>query len=296
MSRFQGGRAFFAALLLIAVAQDVSWAQEPSFAQTADPAARRPPPIQQGVQTELADEVSAYLVSEKLDGVRGYWDGQHLLSRSGREIKTPDWFVAGFPDYPLDGELWIARGLFEQVSALARRSEPDDHEWRAVKLMVFDLPAHPQVFAERYRIARGELDGVSPYLQVIEQKSLANAAALDALFDSVVQGGGEGLMLHRKDAHYRVGRSAHVVKLKPFYDAEAKVLAHLPGRGQLSGLLGSVLVRNVAGQEFKIGSGFSLAERRAPPVVGSTITYRYSGYTKNGVPRFARFLRVRDAE
>ncbi len=256
----------------------------------------RAPQIQQGVQQPLSGEVRDYLVSEKLDGVRGYWDGQRLLSRSGRVINTPDWFTAGFPAFALDGELWMGRGRFEQISGLARKAVPEDESWRAVRFMVFDLPTHPQVFSERYAIARAELAGLSPYLQVLEQTSLADAAQLQALYQDVIAGGGEGLMLHRKQAHYRAGRSDNLIKLKPFQDAEAVVVAHLPGKGQFSGLLGALLVRTAAGQEFRLGSGFTLTERHNPPPVGSTVTYRYSGYTQNGIPRFARFFRLRPAQ
>lgn len=254
------------------------------------------PKIQHGIQQPLAGAVDDYLVSEKLDGVRGYWDGQRLLSRSGRLINPPAWFIEHFPGFALDGELWLGRGKFEQMSGLSRRKQPVDEAWRDVKFMVFDLPTHPQPFMERYAIACDLLNGVSPYLAVVEQKSLADTAALTEFYETVISGGGEGLMLHRKQAYYQVGRNDHIIKLKPFYDAEAKVLAHLPGKGEFSGLLGSILVRNSAGQEFKIGSGFTLSERREPPAIGSTVTYQYSGYTQTGLPRFASFLRQRDVD
>ena len=66
---------------------------------------------------------AAYLVSEKLDGVRAVWDGRQLRFRSGRLIHAPAWFTAGFPKHALDGELWIARQSFELVSAAVRRQE-----------------------------------------------------------------------------------------------------------------------------------------------------------------------------
>ena len=48
-------------------------------------------------------DVTKYLVSEKLDGVRAIWDGETLRFRSGKQINAPKWFVDGLPKTPLDG-------------------------------------------------------------------------------------------------------------------------------------------------------------------------------------------------
>ena len=45
-------------------------------------------------------DVSQYLVSEKLDGVRAIWDGETLRFRSGKQINAPHWFVDGLPTTP----------------------------------------------------------------------------------------------------------------------------------------------------------------------------------------------------
>ena len=91
-------------------------------------------------------DVSGYWVSEKLDGVRAYWDGTRLVSRGGHGIRAPAWFVASFPSEPLDGELWMGRGRFEELSGTVRRLESDDDVWREVRYLVFDLPALPMPF------------------------------------------------------------------------------------------------------------------------------------------------------
>jgi DNA ligase-1 len=43
-----------------------------------------------------------------------------------------------------------------------------------------------------------------------------------------------------------------------------------------------------------LGTGFTDAQRAAPPAIGTWVTYRYRGTTDKGVPRFASFLRVRE--
>jgi DNA ligase-1 len=111
---------------------------------------------------------------------------------------------------------------------------------------------------------------------------------------AVVDGGGEGLVLHRADAPYAIGRSSALLKLKPLHDAEAVVVAHLPGRGKHAGRLGALRVRTPEGTEFQIGTGFSDAQREQPPRIGAVVTYTHRGLTAGEVPRFASFLRVRE--
>ncbi|RPD85244.1 DNA ligase [Luteimonas sp. 100069] len=240
-------------------------------------------------------DVPAYYVSEKLDGVRARWDGRALWTRAGHRIATPPAFVAGWPDTPMDGELWIARGRFDVVSGIARSSRPDPAAWEAVRFMVFDLPAQAGPFSERVVAMRALVAQTArPQLRAVEQTRMTTRAALDARLAQVVAAGGEGLMLHHADAHYGVGRSAALLKLKPHDDAEARVVAHTPGKGKYAGVLGALVVEHHDGRRFRIGTGFTDAQRANPPPPGSWVTYRYNGLTSTGLPRFARFMRTRD--
>jgi len=238
-------------------------------------------------------DVSRYLVSEKLDGVRAVWDGQVLRFRSGRAINAPDWFIAGLPKQPLDGELWIARGQFERVSGIVRREVPDDAAWREVRYMIFELPGAPGPFSERAEQIRHLVGQTNvPWVLASQQLLPADRSDLQQRFDEVVRAGGEGLMLHLADAPYATGRSDALLKMKPWQDAEALVIGHQPGKGRFAGLLGALKVRTPEGREFLIGTGFSEAQRREPPALGSTVTYRYRDLTGSGLPRFASFLRM----
>lgn len=240
-------------------------------------------------------DVPAYFVSEKLDGVRARWDGRALWTRGGHRITTPSDFVQGWPSTPMDGELWITRSRFDVVSGIARSTRPDPDAWNAVRFMVFDLPAHPGTFAERVAAMRTLADRTAhPQLRMVEQTRLTSRTALDARLAQVVAAGGEGLMLHHAEARYGVGRSNALLKLKPHDDAEARVLAHAPGKGKYTGMLGALVVAHHDGRQFRIGTGFTDAQRADPPPPGSWVTYRYNGLTSTGLPRFARFLRVRD--
>ena len=236
-----------------------------------------------------------YWVSEKLDGVRAYWDGERLRSRKGNPINAPPWFVAHFPRVPLDGELWMGRGAFERLSGAVRRQRPDDAQWREIRFMVFDLPSSPATFDRRLQRLRVMFETVaSPYVALVEQFRVSGRAELMERLDRVVAGGGEGLMLHKGSSLYAAGRSDDLLKLKTHEDAEAVVIGHLPGKGRLTGMLGALLVETPEGLRFRLGTGFSDEERRNPPPLGATVTYRHHGRTRNGVPRFASFLRIRD--
>ena len=238
-----------------------------------------------------------FLVSEKLDGVRALWDGQVLRFRSGRRIAAPGWFLAGLPATALDGELWLGRGSFDRLSAIVRRSTPVDADWQAVRYMVFDLPGAAGPFAERVQRAVSLVGAGSPaWLQVIAQDRVADANSLQQQLKTLVEQGAEGLMLHRADAVWAPGRSDALRKLKTQPDDEARVVAHVAGKGRLEGKLGALQVEMPGGQRFALGTGLSGADRMAPPPVGSLVTYRYRGLTPSGLPRFASFVRQRADE
>lgn len=242
-------------------------------------------------------DVKQYWVSEKLDGIRGYWDGRQLLSKQGNPIHAPHWFTAALPNVEMDGELWMGRNRFEQTASIVLDQTPNETEWRAVKYLLFDLPHSPGGFTQRLEKMQQLVKTINRnHIQVIPQFRVENRAQLQAKLEAVTQAGGEGLMLHLESAVYQDGRSNALLKLKPFIDAEARVIEHLPGKGKFNGMMGSILVETTDHKRFKIGSGFSLQQRQNPPAIGSTISYKYYGLTKNGIPKFASFIRVRPAE
>lgn len=238
--------------------------------------------------------LAAYAVSEKYDGVRGYWDGRALWTRGGEPVAAPRWFTAKLPPQPLDGELWAGRGQFSKSVSTVRQQVPDEAAWRGIRFMLFDLPGHGGPFAER-ATALGNMASTwgQPWLVAVRQQSVPDAVALQALLEKTVREGGEGLMLHRLDALHRPGRSRNLLKLKPHDDADARVLSHVAGKGKYQGMLGALWVETPEGVRFRLGTGFDDAARHNPPAVGSWISYRYRGETDAGIPRFASFQRVR---
>ena len=239
-------------------------------------------------------DVTQYLVSEKYDGVRAVWDGKQLISRQGNVIHAPAWFVQDFPNTPLDGELWLARGQFDELSGAVRKDNPIDAEWKQISYLIFELPNAVGDFDLR---AKQIVDIVTkaklPHLKAVKQIRVKDEAALKKELQKVVKNGGEGLMLHRADAPYITGRSDALLKLKLLLDAEAKVVGYTKGRGQYAGKVGALIVETPSGIRFKLGTGLSEAQRVQPPKIGSLVTYTYRDITKTGKPKFASFLRER---
>ncbi|CAN5861476.1 DNA ligase [soil metagenome] len=243
-----------------------------------------------------AIDPAGYLVSEKLDGVRGVWDGQSLRFRSGRPVPAPAWFTGMLPREPLDGELWLGRGRFDALSGIVRTSPANDEDWRQVRYMVFELPGAAGRFDERAQRLR-ELVARTGWsqLQAVDQAPVADRATLQRRLAQTVAQGGEGLVLHLASSEYTTGRGDAMLKLKPTLDTEATVIGHEPGQGKYAGQLGALKVEAADGRRFFVGTGMNDEMRRNPPPVGTVITYRYRDLTPSGLPRFASFLRLHDA-
>ena len=226
--------------------------------------------------------------------MRALWDGRVLRFRSGLGIAAPEAFVERLPGVPLDGELWLGRGRFEALSGLVRRQSPDVVAWRDLRYLIFDLPGASGSFAARaQRMAALARQTGWAQPQAADQVQLNSPQALQRRLEEVVAGGGEGLILHRADASYETGRSASVLKIKPLHDAEARVIAHIAGRGRHIGRLGALRVLNEQGVSFLLVTGFSDAQREHPPAIGTLVSYSHHGLTADGVPRFASCLRLR---
>jgi DNA ligase-1 len=261
------------------------------------PAVATPPPALWLANSYLGNEnLTDYWVSEKYDGIRGYWDGHQLVSRSGKSLNPPAWFTQAWPAQALEGELWAGRGQFEQAASVVQQKQASDDAWRAMRFMVFDAPTPRKTFTERMGLYQGVVRQVStPWVQAVAQKHIESHAALKTLLHQTVQAGGEGLVLHRGGSLYQSGRNSDVLKAKLELDAEAKVVGHELGQGKHAQRTGALWVETPQGLRFKLGTGLTDAQRENPPAVGQWVTYRYRGLTDKGVPRFASFERIRPA-
>lgn len=239
--------------------------------------------------TDLAD----WWMSEKLDGVRAYWDGKQFLSRQGNLYHAPEWFIEGLPSVPLDGELWIDRKKFQRTVSIVRRQDKSEL-WNEVRFLVFDAPAASGGFEDRLSFLHDALArGAAKFARQHAHERCKNLEALRAELARIESLGGEGLMLRQPGSKYVAGRSTTLLKVKTFHDAEAVVVGHQAGAGRHKGRMGALLVRLPDGTDFAIGTGFSDRERENPPAIGATVTFRYQELSDAGVPRFPSWVGVR---
>ena len=245
-----------------------------------------------GVYSEGRD-ISGWLMSEKLDGVRGYWDGRQLWSKNGKAFRPPAAFVKGLPGFAMEGELWGGRGTYEKTVSIVLKEKAHDG-WLQLKFAIFDVPRATGGFTRRLEKARDWFAlHPSAYAFVIPQTPVRDGEHLQQELRHIQELGGEGLIVRQPDALYTGGRSTEILKVKDYQDAEAIVVGHLPGQGRNLGRLGALLVELANGTRFKIGTGFSDEQREHPPPLGEVITFKYFGYHQSGIPRFPSFLRIR---
>ena len=248
------------------------------------------PPVLLAHKWEVDHDPSGWWMSEKLDGIRAYWDGETFTSRLGNRFFAPDWFVADLPADTLDGELWVGRKMFQKTTSIVR-SGAAGHEWKTVQFVVFDAPNAKGSFEQRQEHARKVLERASaPHARWHEHVECEGFDHLREELARVEALGGEGLMLRQPGSKYVPGRSTTLLKVKTFHDAEATVIGHAPGTGKHKGRLGALVCQLPGGVTFNAGTGFSDHERENPPAIGAVITFRYQELSDDGVPRFPSYV------
>jgi len=274
-------------------ARGASTSTPPGAAPKPPTAPKNLPPVMRVTDWNWSSDMTGWWVSEKFDGCRAWWDGKDLVSRRGNVYGAPDWWKARLPKVPLDGELWLGRGLFPETVGLARGGFPED--WKRMHYMVFDAPCVPGPFEQRLVVLHTELQLVGFDLaRPIEQHPIQSASHLMDVLAAVERDNGEGLVLRRPGSLYIEGESADIQRVVRVRTAEAVIVGHTAGVGNRAGGCGALVCRLPDGTEFKVGTGLKTKDVENPPPVGTTITFGYKLLTKDGVPREPRFIRIRD--
>jgi len=270
-----------------------------------------------------------HFCSEKLDGYRAIFKGGEFHSRNDKMYNSPLWFRKCLPDRVIDGELWISREEFEKMGCV-RKKEPVDSEWMEVTFQVYDIIDCEGGFGSRlkellkivkeatkkwniYRKKLGKDDErflkMKCPLRFVTQTPVKSVSHLKELFHRFVSQGAEGIMIKDPNSLYEPGkRSKKLLKIKPSFDAEGIIIGYKPGNGKYKDLLGAFVCK----QLMNHGSYSSIDENKdhifsisgmdddvrnsykETHPVGTIISYEHSGITGRGVPRFARYLRIRD--
>ena len=233
--------------------------------------------------------ITDWVMSEKLDGIRAYWDGTNLISRGGKIIHAPLWFTKNYPPFEIDGELWTKRGDFENISSIVRDKIPSS-DWKYITHNIFEVPnAKGGLFQRLNLVKRYE----NEYIKIIPQIKIKNKNHLKKYLKKIESLDGEGVVVRDPNVNYINKRTSKALKVKTFHDMECKVIGYTKGKGKFEGLIGAIICKLENKITFKIGSGFSLENRKHPPQIGSIITFSYKEFTKYGKPRFPSFVRLK---
>ncbi|MEA1955436.1 MAG: DNA ligase [Campylobacterota bacterium] len=232
--------------------------------------------------------VTGWYMSEKLDGIRAYWDGKQLISRNGKKFQVPNFFIKDFPKHKLDGELWTTRGDFSNIVSIVNKKKPHNG-WNNITYNIFEVPDANGTLPQRLSLVNK-----TKYIKIVKQIEIKDKNHLDIFLKEIEKKGGEGVVVRDSNLSYYSGRNNNSLKLKSYIDAECEIVGYNKGHGKYDGLVGSLSCRMQNMQIIKIGSGLNNNQRNIPPKIGAIITFKYYGLTSKGNPRFPVFLRLKE--
>lgn len=242
------------------------------------------------LKTYKDQNITGWVMSEKLDGIRAYWDGKQLYFRSGKIINAPKWFTKDYPPFEIDGELWTKKADFENISSIVRDKIPNDKAWHTITHNIFEVPnANGNLYKRLAKIKSYE----NNIIKIIPQIKIKNKQHLKEYLKYIESLGGEGIVVRDPNTPYINKRTNKALKVKTFKDAECEVVGYTKGKGKFNGMIGAIICKLQNGTIFKIGSGLSKQNRLNPPKIEDIITFKYKEFTKYGKPKFSSFLRVR---
>lgn len=237
-------------------------------------------------------EVRNWVMSEKLDGIRAYWNTKELLTRKGNKIYAPKWFIKSLPNFELDGELWTKRDDFENIQSIVMDKKPSK-KWKEITYNIFEVPNQKGDFLSRLKVAKKYIEKENlKHLKIIKQIKIKDKTHLKKYKNEIISKKGEGVIVKNPFLEYFQGRSSNILKVKNFSDMEGEVIEI--NISQKTGVLKSLRVKLKNGIIFNLGGGFTKKQRKSPPKISSIVSFKYYGFTKYGKPKFASFLRVRE--
>jgi DNA ligase 1 len=156
-------------------------------------------------------------MSEKMDGVRAYWNGKQLMSRHGKDIKCPQWFTEALPSGKrLDGELWMGRGSFDKLRGALNsplESVGTESLWKnEIKYVLFDMLDSELPYEERMEELRGLT--LPSFVSVVEVEECRGNDHLNEVLQSIVKNNGEGIVLTKPHSLYVGERTRDRLKVK----------------------------------------------------------------------------------
>jgi DNA ligase-1 len=250
-------------------------------------------------------------VQPKLDGMRAIFHGGKFWSRTRKPIALIDHLMKEIsalninPNLVLDGELYNHEYSedFEEILSAARRQKNVSDKVHHIQYHVYDIALGATFEKRMEKLEQLNLRVPSKScIVIVPTKIVENEEQLREVYDEFLEAGYEGAMVRNLHATYENKRSAHLLKMKEFTDAEFKVVDIEEGRGKLQGHVGAFVceISDKHGKRtFRAkaeGKQDFLKECFENPKLwkNKMLTVRFQGYTnKNNVPRFPVGVRFR---
>ena len=277
------------------------------------PRTREKPVVMKADTWDGESDLKGWGLTLKIDRWRFHYDPARgrLYTATGHVYAAPADWVKQLPPIPLDGELCVGGGRGQGSGALQKVASIvgtgldgppatglQAKRWDSVEALIFDLRASDAgPWEDRRRILEHALREPPPRVRLLPETICTGEDHLHALALAVTESGGEGLMARRPGSPYKIARVPWLLKVKPWKDAEARVVGHTPGERACAGMMGALVCRLGAdgqGVVFEIGTGFTHALRRSPPPVGALVRFRYEQLSTSGTPLKPSFIALRD--
>ena len=230
------------------------------------------------------EPLSDYVWSEKLDGVRMYYNGiDKFGSKNGRLLNVPAEVIDLMPKgIQLDGELYAPGVPLAKINGMLRRKAPKFSDWKAMGLQyhVFDAPFVPGDFVARMAAIKAAVGDDHELVKVVPYMHIESEEQLNAEFVRIIEAGGEGLMLRLVRGVYRAGRTSDLLKMKDVNYDEAIVVAD-------NAPIDSVRCRLRSGVEFNLS-----CDGAKHPVCDRVVVVKYKCLNASGVPREPKFVGI----
>ena len=181
------------------------------------------------LKTYQDQNISGWVMSEKLDGIRAYWDGKQLHFRSGKIIHAPTWFTKDYPPFEIDGELWTKRADFENISSIVRHNIPNDKAWHTITHNIFEVPnAKGGLYKRLAKVKQYE----NNIIKLIPQINIKNKQHLKMYLKLIESLTSEGVVVRDPNTPYIDRRTSKALKVKSFLDTECQVVGYTKGKGK----------------------------------------------------------------
>tara|TARA_Y100001958_G_C21234233_1_gene560363 strand:+ start:74 stop:1969 length:1896 start_codon:yes stop_codon:yes gene_type:complete len=260
------------------------------------------------------------MIDNKLTGV--------FYSRNLKPFIPAKFFLDSMPSYELlkdkilDGELWAGRDNF-QLMGTVRKKNPITEEWINITYQVYDIICSEEQFQNRLKILKDiiiksnelwylnkPIDIEHSPLVFTHQEIIKSDKHMKEFYKNIINNEGEGIMIKHPLSKYKNGRCSEMLKYKPIIDREGIIIGYNMGdeESKYKGKLGSFICRplqnydtymsinqnddlifTLSGMDDEIRNNYKITHP-----IGTIITYECSGFTDKGVPRFGRYIRIRD--